>query len=60
MSYEKRSAKLLSHKGGSGSTTFRLTLPTLWIRSLGLSEDIRDVQIELIDNQIVITKKDGA
>lgn len=54
---EKRKAKLISTKGGSGSSTFRATLPTSWIRSLGLDEETRDIELELVDNKIIISKE---
>jgi len=57
---EKRTAKLIVNKSGGTSTanTFRATLPTIWVRQMGLSEDKRG--IELIfnkkENEIKIKK----
>lgn len=41
------------------SSTFRVTIPTVFIRAMGLSETTRNVRIEyLVDEQAVrITKK---
>lgn len=54
---EKRNAKMTVNKAGSGSTTFRVTLPQKWVRGMGLNEEIRDLTIEHKDNAIIITKK---
>lgn len=51
-----RLAKLVVNKSGSGSSIFRATLPTKWIRSMGLDEEIRDIKLELINNKIIISK----
>ncbi len=52
-----RRAKLsVSASGGErgGSSTFRATLPTSWIREMGLSEDIRDIKLEFDGEQIIV------
>ena len=52
-----RRAKLsVSASGGKrgGSSTFRATLPTSWIREMGLSEEFRNVKLEFDGEQIVI------
>lgn len=43
---------------GKGGTTTRLTIPTTWIRQMGITKDDRDVEVELTDkNEIIIKKK---
>lgn len=53
---EIRKAKLLANtrKSGSGGTTFRATLPSTWIRKMGLSEKNRDLKLEFDGKQIII------
>lgn len=53
---ETRKAKLLANtrKTGSGGTTFRATLPTSWIRQMGLSEDYRDLKLVFNGKEITI------
>lgn len=53
---EIRKAKLLANirKSGIGGTTFRATLPSAWVREMGLSEDIRDLQICFNGKEIII------
>lgn len=55
---QMRLAKLVVNKSGSGSSTFRATLPTTWIRSIGLDEETRDIKLELIYDKIIISKED--
>lgn len=45
---------------GKGGTTFRATLPTLWVRELGLSEDERDIILKLEENKISIYKDNSS
>ncbi|WP_047396457.1 hypothetical protein [Cetobacterium sp. ZOR0034] len=55
---EKREGKILWSKGGSGSDTTRITLPVAWIRKMGITTDLREVEI-LFDentNKIIIQK----
>ena len=52
-----RRAKLtVSVSGGKrgGSSTFRATLPTTWIREMGLSEEFRNVKLFFDGKQIII------
>lgn len=53
---EERDAKLLVTKGGSGSSTFRATLPTKWVREMELGEDVRDLKIAFDGEKIIIEK----
>lgn len=54
---EKRKAKLIINKGGSGSLTTRATLPITWIKEMGLNEDKRNLILEF-DGEKIIIKKD--
>lgn len=51
---EKRYAKLVSTKGGSGSTTFRATLPSTWVRKMELNEDTRKIILSFDGEKIII------
>lgn len=51
---EKRKARLIVNRGGSGSSTFRATLPTNWIREMGLNEDVRDIMLSYNGNKIIV------
>lgn len=51
---EERRATMVVNKGGSGGSTFRATLPTLWIRKMGLSEDVRDLRLIFDGERIII------
>ena len=53
---EVRNAKLLVNrrKTGSGGTTFRATLPTSWIRGMGLGEETRMLELEFNGKEIII------
>lgn len=54
---ESRKAKLIVNKSGGkrgGSSIFRATLPTNWVRRMGLSEKNRDLKLEFDGNKIVI------
>lgn len=55
---EKRKAKLLVNrrKTGSGGTTFRATLPTVWVREMGLSENLRELELNFDGEKIIISK----
>jgi hypothetical protein len=53
---EERKAKIQYAKSGRGSLTTRMTLPITWVRTIGVSEDDREVKISLKDNKIIIEK----
>lgn len=55
---EKREGKILWSKGGSGSDTTRITLPVAWIRKMGITNDLREVEISFDENtnKIIIQK----
>ena len=57
---KERKAKVIFNKSGGTakgkSITNRITIPTSWIKNLGVTEEDREVIIKLIDNKIVIEK----
>ena len=59
--HNKRDLKVTFNKSGGTSSrngvTTRLTLPTSWVRELGITEEDREVEIELVDKSIIIKKK---
>lgn len=52
---ERRKAKMVVTKGGSGSSTFRATLPASWVRKMGLGEDTKNLKLEF-DGEVIIIK----
>src|SRR5690554_2273150 len=52
----RRAILSVGKSGGKrgGSSTFRATLPTSWIREMGLSEDVRDIKLEFDGERIII------
>lgn len=57
---EERKAKILFNKSGGtagkGGITNRVTLPTKWIKEMGLTEDNREVFISFDGEKIIIQK----
>lgn len=57
---EERIAKVSFNKSGGTARgtaiTNRITIPTSWIKQLGITEDDRQVKLKLIDNKIVVEK----
>ena len=57
---EERIAKVSFNKSGGTARgtaiTNRITIPTSWIKELGITEDDRQVKLRLIDNKIVVEK----
>lgn len=51
---QTRRVKMVVNKAGSGSSTFRVTLPTSWIRQMGLGEDNRHLKLFFDGKQIII------
>ena len=51
---ETRKAKMIVSKSGSGSNTFRATLPTLWVRQIGLDEEHRNLKLFFDGEKIII------
>ncbi|MEG0180782.1 MAG: AbrB/MazE/SpoVT family DNA-binding domain-containing protein [Peptostreptococcaceae bacterium] len=55
---EKRDLKVLFTKGGSGSITNKITLPTTWVREMGITEDDKAVEVTFQNGVISIKKKE--
>lgn len=57
---EIRKAKLIANtrKSGGGGTTFKSTLPTKWVREMGLGENDRELLIKFDGESIIITKEE--
>lgn len=53
---EQRKATMIVNKSGSGSTSFRATLPSSWIREMGLDEEARDLKLSFDGKRISIEK----
>lgn len=57
---ESRKAKLMVNKSGGTASksgvTFRATLPSVWIREMGLNENARDIKLSFDGEKIVIEK----
>lgn len=51
---EQRQARMIVNKGGSGGVTFRATLPSAWIRKMGLEEESRDLLLSFDGESITI------
>lgn len=54
---EERTLNVIFGKGGSGSTTTRLTLPIKWVKELGIDIEHKEVVATLEDDKIIIKKK---
>ena len=52
---EERKLKINKNKGGSGSISFRISLPTSWIKAMELDDD--NQAIVTFDGQQIIIKK---
>lgn len=56
----KKNAKVIFNKSGgtagSGGITNRVTIPTTWIREMGITEENREVTLEFNGNEIIIRK----
>ncbi len=57
---EERIAKVIFNKSGGNakgkSITNRITIPTTWVKEMGIVEDDREVKITLKNNKITIEK----
>lgn len=58
---EERIAKVSFNKSGGtakgNAITNRITIPTKWIKSLGITEEYREVILIYKDDEIIIKKK---
>lgn len=55
---EERKAKMVVNENGSGSITFRATLPTRWVRNMGLNENNRELLLRFDGEKISIENGD--
>lgn len=55
---EKRELKVSFTKSGSGSVTNRVTLPTTWIREMGITKEDNAVVVTIENGVITIKKKE--
>lgn len=53
---EKRIININFNKSGSGSYTPRITLPMVWVKEVGLSQEDRQVEITFDGEEIRIRK----
>lgn len=54
---ECRFVKMLFTKSGSGSISPRITLPSTWIREMGITREEREVSITFDGKKIIIEKR---
>ena len=55
---EQRPLKINKNKGGSGSISFRISLPTSWIKTMELNDDNQAI-VTFDGDKIVIEKATG-
>ena len=53
---EQRTLKVIAGKSGSGSVSFRISLPTSWIKAMEL--DINPQTIVTFDGEKIVIKKE--
>ena len=60
LTFDTRKAKVSFNKSGGTARgtaiTNRITIPTSWIKEVGITEDDREVKLRLMDKQIVMEK----
>ena len=54
---ESRLLKIQFTKSGKGNYTPRMSIPTKWVKSMGIDEDNKEVVLSLLNNMIVLRKK---
>ena len=58
---EKRTGKIIIGKSGGtasgNSETYKLSLPSLWIKQLGITADSREVELSFNGENIIVSKK---
>lgn len=55
---EKRILKMIFSKNNKGAISPRITIPTTWTKELNITEEEREVNVYLINNQIIIAKEE--
>ena len=56
---EQRNLKINKTRGGSGSVSFRISLPTSWIKAMELDDDNPQAIVTFDGEKIVIAKATG-
>lgn len=58
---QEKTAKVIFNKSGgtagSGGITNRVTIPTTWVREMGITEEDREVILKFDGETIIIRKK---
>ncbi len=58
---QEKTAKVIFNKSGgtagSGGITNRVTIPTTWVREMGITEEDREVILKFDGEAIIIRKK---
>ena len=58
---ERRQGKIIIHSSGGtaakGANTYKLTLPSVWVKEMGISEFDREVELSFDGNAITIAKR---
>ncbi|MCY6957844.1 AbrB/MazE/SpoVT family DNA-binding domain-containing protein [Clostridium brassicae] len=49
-------AKITFNKSGSGSITGRLNIPMALLKSIGITEEEREVELYIRDNKLIVEK----
>lgn len=53
----KRKAKIIFNKNGKGYNSYKVSLPTEFIKKLEITEEDRNVIVEYIKDRIIIKKQ---
>ena len=57
---QKKTAKVIFNRSGgtagSGGITNRITIPTTWVKEMGITEEKREVNISFDGEKIIIEK----
>ena len=56
---EQRKANMMFNKNGNGADTTRITIPVMWARKLGYTENDKTAIIKLNEKSIEIIKEDS-
>lgn len=54
---KEKELKVNFNKSGAGNITPRLTLPTEWVKELGLDKDDRIMRAKFDGNKLILKKK---
>ena len=53
----KKENKIMYSKGGNGSKYARVALPISWLEALGITEENKEVELEIKNDRIIIRAK---